>query len=98
MGDFTSIEGIKDGVRYHHERFDGKGYPDGLAGEEIPLIARIICVADSFDAMNSVRCYPNHLSKDEIVEQLTSNRGTQFDAKIVDCFLEMLRDGTIKFE
>lgn len=98
LGDFTSIEGIKDGVRYHHERFDGKGYPDGLAGEEIPLIARIICVADSFDAMNSVRCYPNHLSKDEIVEQLTSNRGTQFDAKIVDCFLEMLRDGTIKFE
>lgn len=97
LKDFTSIEGIKDGVRYHHERFDGRGYPDGLAGENIPLIARIICVADSFDAMNSVRCYPNHLSKEEIVEQLISNKGTQFDGKIVDCFLEMLQDGTIEF-
>lgn len=97
LGDFTSIEGIKDGVRYHHERYDGKGYPDGLKGEEIPLIARIICVADSFDAMNSVRCYPNHLSHEEILQQLTENKGTQFDAKIVDCFLEMLKDGTIDF-
>lgn len=97
LKDFTSIEGIKDGVRYHHERFDGTGYPDGLSGEEIPLIARIICVADSFDAMNSVRCYPNHLSKEEIIEQFMSNKGTQFDGKIVDCFLEMLQDGTIEF-
>lgn len=97
LSDFTSIEGIKDGVRYHHERFDGKGYPDGLKGEEIPLIARIICVADSFDAMNSVRCYPNRLSHEEIIEQLVCNKDKQFDGRIVDCFLEMLRDGTIKF-
>lgn len=97
LQEFTSIEGIREGVRYHHERYDGQGYPDGLKGEEIPLIARIICIADSFDAMNSIRCYPNHLSHEEIISQLKDNSGTQFDAKLVDYFLEMLTDGTILF-
>lgn len=97
LQEFTSIEGIREGVRYHHERYDGQGYPDGLKGEEIPLIARIICIADSFDAMNSVRCYPNHLSHEEIIIQLKENSGTQFDAKLVDSFLGMLTDGTILF-
>ena len=97
LKDFSSIEGIREGVRSHHERYDGKGYPDGLAGEQIPKIARIICVADSFDAMNSVRCYQNHLQKEAIIQQLMDNRGTQFDPEIVDCFMEMLQDGTILF-
>lgn len=97
LREFTSVEGIRDGVLYHHERYDGKGYPTGLKGEEIPLVARIICVADSFDAMNSNRCYRKRLAKDEIMEQLQSNKGTQFDPKLVDILLGMLADGTIVF-
>lgn len=97
LSNFTSIEGIREGALYHHERFDGKGYPMGLKGEEIPLIARIICVADSFDVMNSERCYHHKMTKEDILEQLVSNKGAQFDPKIVDCFVEMLEDGTIEF-
>ena len=97
LQDFTSIEGIKEGALYHHERYDGLGYPSGLKGEEIPLIARIICVADSFDVMNSERCYKNRLTKDDIIEQMQTNSGTQFDPKIVECFMGMLMDGTIEF-
>lgn len=97
LREFTSVEGIRDGVLYHHERYDGKGYPTGLKGEEIPLVARIICVADSFDAMNSNRCYRKRLAKEEIMEQLQSNKGTQFDPKLVDILLGMLADGTIVF-
>lgn len=97
LQNFTSIEGIREGALYHHERFDGKGYPNGLKGEEIPLIARIICVADSFDVMNSERCYQQKMTKEDILEQLKSNRGAQFDPKLVDCLLAMLLDGTIEF-
>ena len=97
LKDFTSIEGIRDGALYHHERYDGKGYPQGLKGEEIPLIARIICVADSFDVMNSERCYQHKMTKEDILEQLEINKGAQFDPKIVDCFLAMIAAGTIEF-
>ncbi len=71
-------------VRHHHERFDGKGYPDGLEGENIPLGARIVCVADAFDAMRSKRLYRNPLPKEEIIRQFQSNSGSQFDPHVVD--------------
>ena len=89
LSGFTSIPQIREAVLYHHERYDGRGYPEGLKGEEIPLVARILCVADSFDAMNSNRCYRDRLTKEQILEQLRSNRGTQFDPEIVDCMLEL---------
>lgn len=95
LKDFTSIEGIRDGALYHHERYDGNGYPSGKKGEDIPLIGRIICVADAFDAMNSQRCYRSRRSKDYILMELESNRGKQFDPKIVDCFLELIQEGKI---
>lgn len=98
LADFTSIEGIREGALYHHEHYDGKGYPTGLKGEEIPLIARIICVADAFDAMNSRRCYQGRHSKDYILRELEANRGKQFDPKIVDCFLELIREGKIPLD
>lgn len=98
LQNFTSISYIREAALYHHERYDGKGYPEGLAGEEIPLVARIICVADSFDAMNSDRCYRPKLSPEEIMEQLEKNRGTQFDPKIADCLLELLKEGVITFD
>ncbi len=79
-----------DGVYTHHERYDGRGYPQGLTGEEIPLIGRIIAVADAFDAMTSDRSYRRALPKATAIEELKSNAGTQFDAAIVEAFLSAL--------
>jgi HD-GYP domain-containing protein (c-di-GMP phosphodiesterase class II) len=73
-------------VRHHHERWDGRGYPDGLAGEEIPLGARIIAVADSFDAMTSDRPYRRAMSRDAAMAEIARNSGTQFDPEIVAAF------------
>lgn len=95
LNDFTAIKNISVGALYHHERFDGKGYPAGIIGEEIPLVARIICVADSYDAMSSTRCYRAQLDKEQIVEQLVTNKGKQFDPKIVDVFLELINSGEV---
>ena len=92
---FTAIPGIRDGAHYHHERFDGGGYPSGLLGDEIPLCARIICVADSFDAMCSDRCYRKHLSKEKIISELTQNAGKQFDPTIVPYMIDMINDGFV---
>ena len=99
LKNFTAIEGIEDGVRYHHEKYDGTGYMAGLKGEEIPLIARIICVADAFDAMSSARCYrENPLTKEKIIDELTKYSGTQFDPKIVPYMLDMIDDGVAPIE
>ena len=98
LKDFTAIEGIKDGALYHHERYDGTGYMEGLSGENIPLVARIIGVADALDAMNSDRCYRSHLSKDVIISELESNKGTQFDAKIAQIAIDMINSGEIFIE
>ncbi len=95
LEDFTSIDGIVEGALYHHERYDGKGYPKGLKGKEIPLYARIICVADALDAMNSDRCYRPHLSPDVIKKELKGNSGTQFDPDVVECALELIEEGVI---
>ena len=95
---FSSIPDIRDGILYHHERYDGKGYPTGRKGEDIPLIGRIICVADSYDAMNSSRVYREKLPREVIVQELKRNRGTQFDPKLVDIFLDILRETPEKRE
>ena len=78
------------GVRHHHERYDGTGYPDGLAGEEIPFIARLLCLVDSYDAMSSRRVYRPALTYDECVVELRSCSGTQFDPELVDAFVRVL--------
>lgn len=93
LKDFTSLEGISDGARYHHERYDGTGYNEGLKGEEIPFFARIICVADSYDAMSSVRYYQGNLSSDVIVKELKEGAGTQFDPQIVEIMLQLIKEG-----
>lgn len=96
LRDFSSIKDMNLGALYHHERYDGKGYPKGLKGEEIPLIARIICVADSLDAMNSNRCYRPKLTKEVILDELEKNKGKQFDPDIVDHVLKLIKQGVIK--
>jgi len=91
--DFSYIPGISEAVRHHHERFDGRGYPDGLSGESIPLLARIICVADCFDAMTSNRCYRNKIDIERVVADFKENSGKQFDPDIVPHMLSMIEDG-----
>jgi len=76
-------------VRHHHERFDGKGYPDGLAGEEIPLEARIMSVVDVFDALTSERSYRKALSREETIAELERGAGTQFDPVVLEAFLAL---------
>lgn len=83
-------------ANYHHERYDGRGYPIGLKGEEIPLEARIVGVADAFDAMNSKRIYRNSLPMKVIREELVKGRGTQFDPDIDDIFLKMIDNGEVE--
>lgn len=98
LKDFTAIDGIKDGVLYHHERYDGCGYMKGLAGEDIPLVARIIGVADAMDAMNSDRCYRKHLSREVILSEFEKNKGTQFDPKIARIMIDMINSGEVFIE
>ena len=95
LKDITLLPQIREGARHHHERYDGKGYPDGLKGEEIPLAARIICVADSFDAMYSVRVYRKPITLEQIRAEMLRCSGTQFDPKIVGVLLNLLRKGII---
>jgi HD-GYP domain-containing protein (c-di-GMP phosphodiesterase class II) len=87
----SRVEGLKDviaGMRYHHERWDGKGYPFGMKGEEIPLLARIISVADTYDAMVSTRPYRKGIDPKEAFDEIVKYRGTQFDPVVVDAFIE----------
>jgi len=79
-------------IRHHHERWDGGGYPDGLAGEEIPFLSRILSVADSFDAMISNRPYRGALTMDVAIDELYRNRNSQFDKEIVDPFISTCRN------
>ena len=98
LSSFKSLENASEGALYHHERYDGRGYPEGRAGEDIPFIARMICVADSFDAMNTNRVYRSRLTPDRILSELEINRGTQFDPQVADVMLRLLREGKITME
>ncbi|MBQ7615791.1 MAG: HD domain-containing protein [Butyrivibrio sp.] len=91
----SSLRGIRETALYHHERFDGTGYPEGLKGDSIPLYARIVGVADSYDAMSSNRVYRRHLNKDEIIEEIQKGSGTQFDPNIVPYMVDMINDGYV---
>lgn len=89
------LEGAVCGVKFHHERFDGKGYPQGLKGQEIPLLAAIITVADSFDAMSTNRPYRTAMDKDEAVQEIRRLRGQQFSWAVADAFLDLAGEGRV---
>lgn len=93
LQDFTTIDHIAESAKYHHERYDGNGYGEGLKGENIPLFARIICVADAFDAMSSPRVYRPSLKRDEIIRELNNGFDTQFDARLAKIMLDMIDEG-----
>jgi HD-GYP domain-containing protein (c-di-GMP phosphodiesterase class II) len=89
LGDIQELGDVMPGVLHHHERIDGQGYPDGLSGEQIPLYARVLAVADTFDAMTSARPYRKALSVQVAVEELTRHAGAQFDPAVVEALLQM---------
>lgn len=86
----TDLPVLLVGARWHHERFDGRGYPDGLAGEEIPEVARVIAVADTYDAMTSNRSYRGVMPQAQVRAEIARCRGTQFDPRFADIMLQMI--------
>lgn len=90
LGNIKEMPSLQMGARWHHERYDGKGYPDGLAGEDIPEEARIIAVADSYDAMTSHRSYRKSLPQTIVREEIEKGMGTQFDPRFAKIMLEMI--------
>jgi HD-GYP domain-containing protein (c-di-GMP phosphodiesterase class II) len=89
------IPNLREGVRSHHERWDGRGYPDGLKGEQIPLFARILCIADSYDAMTTDRVYRKKLDKATVLSELRNNGGRQFDPDLSQVFIAMVEGGKV---
>ena len=92
----TDSDDVCNGVLFHHEKWDGTGYPQGLKGEDIPIFARIICVVDSYDAMTSNRVYQKKKTKQEAIQEIVRCSGTQFDPTIVKAFLKSYHN--IEFE
>ncbi|MDD6627749.1 MAG: diguanylate cyclase [Lachnospiraceae bacterium] len=96
LKDFKMFPNVNVGAKYHHERYDGKGYPEGLKGESIPLIARVIGLVDAYDAMTSNRVYRRRLSDDIVMEELRKGKGTQWDPELVDIFLQLIQEGALE--
>lgn len=92
LKNITEMPKLAIGARWHHERYDGTGYPDGIAGTEIPEEARIIAIADAYDAMSSRRSYHEVLPQKYIISELEKGKGTQFDPDFADIMLSMIRD------
>ncbi|MEJ8737144.1 HD domain-containing phosphohydrolase [Erysipelotrichaceae bacterium HCN-30851] len=93
-----SLDYVIPAVISHHERWDGRGYPRGIAKEEIPIGGRILCIADSFDAMTSKRSYKEAFTLSYAIEELTRNAGKQFDPELTEVFVNLLRSGEIKIQ
>ena len=97
LKNITEMPNIEIGAHYHHERYDGKGYPEGISGDDIPEIARIIAVADAYDAMTSRRSYRTALSQSAVREELVKERGRQCDPLFADVMLKMI-DEDVHYE
>ncbi len=95
LRDVTLIDEIKSGAAFHHERYDGKGYGRGLKGEEIPYVARIICVADALDAMATKHAYRDAQDLPHIISEIESNAGSQFDPAIAAVAARLLKSGEL---
>ena len=90
----SEIPNVSIGAKYHHERYDGKGYPEGIEGEDIPLAACIIGIADAYDAMTSKRSYRDILSQDKVRDEIIKGTGTQFEPKCAEIMLKMMDEDT----
>ncbi len=98
LKDIETIAHVDSGAKYHHERYDGTGYPCGLSGKQIPDVARIISIADAYDAMNSKRVYRDSLSEDRIRKELENGKGTQFDPEYLEKFVQLFDEGKLVIE
>ena len=98
LKDISTIPNIVEGAKYHHEKYGGGGYPEGLVGEDIPYIARIICCADCFDAMATRRVYKEPYPKSKIIEEFERCKEIQFDPKIADVVIKLIKEGKLKAE
>jgi len=98
LAPFPELEDVRKVVRHHHEQWTGEGYPDGLAGTDIPLAARIVAVADAIEAMSVRRPYRDPLTPSVIVAELENGRGKQWDPMVVDCALELIFMGSLLLE
>ena len=98
LKNFKLIDRVDEGALYHHERYDGRGYVYGLKGEEIPIRARIISLADAFDAMTANRVYRKRLDMEQVLGELERGRGTQFDPVLVDILLNLIDEGVVDAE
>jgi HD-GYP domain-containing protein (c-di-GMP phosphodiesterase class II) len=87
--------GVSEAILFHHERYDGAGYPFGLAGTDIPLLSRVVLVADAYDAITSHRAYQPALPMEFAIDEITQNAGTQFDPMVVETFLGIAAAGTL---
>ncbi len=96
LNDFKMFPNVSVGAKYHHERYDGKGYPEGLKGESIPLVARVIGLVDSYDAMTSNRVYRRRLSDNVVMEELEKGKGSQWDPELVDIFVDLIKEGALE--
>ena len=93
LKDITVIKDVALGARYHHERFDGRGYAQGLKGEEIPIVARVVGMADAYDAMTSDRAYRRKLPDDVVRAEIINGKGKQFDPVMVDVMIKIMDEG-----
>lgn len=98
LKNMIAVPNASEVAKFHHERYDGHGYPTSLAGEDIPLNARIVCIADSYDAMSSDRIYRKALPNEVIREELVKGRGSQFDPELLDVFLKLFDDEQLKIK
>lgn len=98
LKDFHDFDNIALYIRHHHEQFNGKGYPDGLAGDRIPLFSRILLLSDTFDAMTSSRPYRKGLSKEQAFEELEKYSGIQFDPELANLFINSINKEISKDE
>ena len=96
VGEIPQLKATISGILFHHERFDGHGYPRGLEGDNIPVFGRLLCVADAYDAMTSDRPYRRGLKIEQALQELLNNRGTQFDIRMVDAFMQAHEQGAIR--
>ena len=93
LKDIKTVSDVSVGALYHHERYDGSGYPEGRSGQEIPLIARIIAIADAYDAMTSKREYKEIMSEEDVCKEIARNAGAQFDPYIASVVVRMINEG-----
>lgn len=98
LRDIQTIPDVDSGAKYHHEKYDGSGYPCGLAGEHIPVVARIIGIADAYDAMNSKRVYRDSLPREVIRNEIESGKGIQFDPVFAKVFIELMDAGKLDID